>query len=73
MGKILFFGRLSGLSAEPPAATTDSDIFRAALADRMPELADPSVRMAVNQEMIQGAVAVGPDDEIAFLPPMSGG
>ncbi|MBL6951826.1 MAG: molybdopterin converting factor subunit 1 [Alphaproteobacteria bacterium] len=36
--------------------------------------ADPSiVRCAVNQEYARAEEAVGPDDEVAFFPPVTGG
>jgi molybdopterin synthase sulfur carrier subunit len=36
-------------------------------------LRDPSVRIVVNDEVLIGDRHVGPDDEIAFMPPVSGG
>jgi len=74
MADILFFGRLSGLRASGPEAPTDSRAFRRALEARFPELADPGVRMVVNQVMVATEpVPIAPGDEIAFLAPMSGG
>ena len=70
---VLFLGRLSHIHADGPATATDSDSFRAYLARQFPELAAPTVRLAVNGELIHGPVPVSPGDEIAFLPPMSGG
>ncbi|WP_343345506.1 MoaD/ThiS family protein [Sphingomicrobium sp. XHP0239] len=70
---VLFFGRLSGLAAAGPSDAIDSDTFRARLAERHPELADHSVRMVVNKEMLSEPCTLEPGDEIAFLPPMSGG
>ena len=32
-----------------------------------------SVRVAINQELVSGAVVVRPGDEVAFLPPVTGG
>jgi molybdopterin converting factor subunit 1 len=32
-----------------------------------------SVRVAVNQELISGDVVLAPGDEVAFLPPVTGG
>lgn len=70
---ILFFGRLSHLSAAEPAERTDSETLRRRLAEMAPELGSPTVRIAVNGELAHGPVPVLPGDEIAFLPPMSGG
>ena len=73
--KILFFGRLrDGAPAGPvPADVRDSDALRAWLGRGRPELLDASVRIAVNDEMILGNRALDEGDEVAFLPPMSGG
>jgi len=73
--KILFFGRLrDGAPAGPvPAGIRDSDALRAWLGRDRPELLDASVRIAVNDEMVLGKRALVEGDEVAFLPPMSGG
>jgi len=72
---ILFFGRLrDGAPASPvPLDVRDTDALRAWLGLCRPELLDASVRIAVNDEMILGNRALDEGDEIAFLPPMSGG
>ena len=51
---------------------TDAEIAET-LAGIGEALIDPSVRVARNQEIIALADAVRDTDEIAFLPPMSGG
>jgi len=73
--KILFFGRLrDGAPAGPvPPGIRDSDALRAWLGRDRPELLDASVRIAVNDEMVLGKRALVEGDEVAFLPPMSGG
>jgi molybdopterin converting factor small subunit len=73
--KILFFGRLGdGAPAGPvPPVIRDTGALRAWLARDRPELLDASIRIAVNDEMILGDRPLGDDDEVAFLPPMSGG
>jgi molybdopterin converting factor subunit 1 len=76
---ILFFGRLqdvlgtNALAATLPDDVRDTDAVRAWLGSDHPALCDPSVRIAVNAEMTAGNRPVGDSDEIAFLPPMSGG
>ncbi len=73
--KILFFGRLrdgAPAGAVPPGIH-DIDALRAWLGRRRPELLDASVRIAVNDEMILGNRVLDDGDEVAFLPPMSGG
>ena len=73
--RILFFGRLKdGAPAGPvPAHVRDTGALRAWLGEARPELLDSSIRIAVNDEMILVDRPLGEDDEIAFLPPMSGG
>ena len=79
MATILFFGRLqdaigtNALSARLPDDVRDTDGVRAWLGRDHPALCDPSVRIAVNAEMRAANRSVGDGDEIAFLPPMSGG
>ncbi len=73
--KILFFGRLGDVApAGPvPPGIRDSDALRAWLGRDRPELLDSSVRIAVNDEMILGNRRLVEGDEVAFLPPVSGG
>jgi molybdopterin synthase sulfur carrier subunit len=73
--KILFFGRLrDGAPAGPvPPDIGDTGALRAWLGRGRPELLDASVRIAVNDEMILGNRMLDEGDEVAFLPPMSGG
>jgi len=73
--RILFFGRLGGCppAGPVPPEVRDSDALRTWLGEDRPELLDPSIRIAVNDEMILGKCALDDGDEIAFLPPMSGG
>jgi molybdopterin synthase sulfur carrier subunit len=79
MATILFFGRLqdavgtNALAATLPDDVRDTDAVRSWLGSDHPVLCDPSVRIAVNAEMTAANRAVGDGDEIAFLPPMSGG
>ncbi len=49
-----------------------------ALGERLSEsalaaLTAESIRVAVNQELMSGAVEIRPGDEVAFLPPVTGG
>jgi len=73
--KILFFGRLKdGAPAGPvPPGVRDTAALRAWLGRGWPELLDASIRIAVNDEMIVGNRVLDESDEVAFLPPMSGG
>ncbi|HYX45603.1 MAG TPA: MoaD/ThiS family protein [Sphingomicrobium sp.] len=74
--RLLSFGKLSHLALEGvdiPAGVTDSDALRRFLGERWPELNSPGVQLAVNHTLVRGSVPISPGDEIAFLPPMSGG
>lgn len=74
--RLLAFGRLSNLGladVDVPAGVTDSDMLRRFLGERWPELNGPGVLMAVNQTLVRGSAPLSPGDEVAFLPPMSGG
>jgi molybdopterin converting factor subunit 1 len=62
----------------PPPAVRDVAGLVAFLAARSPghaaAFADPQqIRCAVNQEFADPATPVGPGDEIAFFPPVTGG
>lgn len=72
---LLFFGRLrDGAPAGPvPAGIADVDSLRAWLGRIRPETLDASIRIAVNDELILGNRPLDEGDEVAFLPPMSGG
>ncbi len=42
-------------------------------AEAMLALAQDNVRMAINQQLIEGTVRLQQGDEVAFLPPVTGG
>lgn len=82
-GTVLLFGRLKdafGASsiAMPEGVVTAAEL-RARLAELNPDLADmlraKTVRIAVNQELVadEAGTLVSASDEIALLPPLSGG
>jgi molybdopterin converting factor subunit 1 len=73
--KILFFGRLrdGGAAGPVPYGIRDTDALRAWLGRDRPELLDGSIRIAVNDEIVPGNRPLDERDEVAFLPPMSGG
>jgi molybdopterin converting factor subunit 1 len=78
--RVLFFGRLKEIvgvaedSAEFTAGARVADVF-ARYGTRFPELERfrPSVAAAVNQEYSEWTAPVASGDEVAFLPPVSGG
>jgi molybdopterin converting factor small subunit len=82
-GQVLLFGRLKdtfGAAFIPlPSGVSTAASLRAALADQNPDLAEmlrsKSVRIAVNQTLIadEATARISATDEIALLPPLSGG
>lgn len=74
---LVFLGRLEDAagsgSREVPAAAS----LGQAIAALDPNLADvlrgPRIRCAVNGTLVQGDVPLRDGDEVAFLPPVSGG
>jgi molybdopterin converting factor small subunit len=84
-GKILFFGKLSDISGahEWPMPDFDGVLDELAFVEKICEahpglaavLAEPQNRICINQELHPSAagVRISSDDEVAFIPPMSGG
>ena len=82
-GTILLFGRLKDVFGAPsiplPEGVATAAELRLALARAHPELAGAltarTTRIAVNQELVadEAAQLVTAEDEIALLPPLSGG
>ena len=78
--KVLFFGRLKDIvghseeSLDLPDASTIEELF-ARYSTRLPELAKyrSSVAASRNQEFAAWETVVYSGDEVAFLPPVSGG
>ncbi len=78
--KVLFFGRLKELTSlvedtrEMPDGSTLADLF-SSYAQRFPALADfrSSLVASRNQEFSAWDTRLASGDEIAFLPPVSGG
>lgn len=79
MARVLLFGPLRDLAGwrERTVAGETLAGLQATLTSEDPilggALAGPGVRVAVDQVMVDGDVVLGPDVEVAFLPPMSGG
>jgi molybdopterin synthase sulfur carrier subunit len=76
---VLLFGRLADLAGwrEREIAAASLAALRGVLAAEDPALFEalqaPAVRTAVDQALVTLDVALRPDSEVAFLPPMSGG
>jgi sulfur-carrier protein len=84
MVKVLYFARLrellgtAGESIELPAGVSTVATLRAYLMARGGAWTDAfadgrAVRIAVNQDMAQPTTPIGPNDEVAFFPPVTGG
>ena len=77
--KILFFGRLAesvGIrQTEISIEGSDTSItaIQQQLINEHPSLDDPSIRVALNQRLVNGDLKVSDGDELAFFPPVSGG
>ena len=79
--RVLLFGRLRDVAGwreqdiTPPQKTLSA--LKAMIAADDSALAaalqGPGIQAAVDRTLVRGDVALGPDAEIAFLPPMSGG
>jgi molybdopterin converting factor subunit 1 len=78
--KVLFFGRIREFAGhreeteELPAGTTLAELFER-ITKRLPALADfrSSLVASRNQEFAAWDATLADGDEIAFLPPVSGG
>ena len=78
--KVLFFGvlkDLTGLSEDemvvPPGATVASVFTEYSRRFETLEAVRPSILFACNQEFVDPATTLSDRDEVAFLPPVSGG
>jgi molybdopterin converting factor subunit 1 len=62
------------LAREAPAGATVADVWRGLISE-FPEMAryDSSISTAVNADYAKMTVALADGDEVAFLPPVSGG
>lgn len=83
MIRVLFFGRFGDLAGGGPRevdfSTAVSDITGLAEAIRAGDpalgeaLLEPRVMVAVNQTLVDWHTALSDGDEVAFLPPVTGG
>jgi molybdopterin converting factor subunit 1 len=79
MATIRFLGRLreavgtSALTVTLPEAVRDTESLREWVGHDHPGLRERSIRIAVNAELHPGSAPLEEGDEIAFLPPVSGG
>ena len=79
MARVLLFGRfrdIAGWREREIAADSLSDLrarLAAGDADLGAALDGKGVQVAVDQAIVKGDLALAPNAEVAFLPPMSGG
>ncbi|NBU27646.1 MAG: MoaD/ThiS family protein [Caulobacteraceae bacterium] len=79
MARVLLFGRLADLAGwRERRIEADSLVsLRSAISAADPDLGEalqgPSVQVALDKVLVRGDRTLGPDAEVAFLPPMSGG
>lgn len=78
MARLLFLGRLediAGISELTVAGGTIEQVLAALEPALAVELLGERVRMALNGRIVaeRGGIVVGEGDELAFLPPVSGG
>jgi len=82
MAELLYFGRLTDVTGTEtervalPNEVTDTLVLRTWLeAERGWDgvLTDPTVRIAINDEIVSDPSAIQDGDRIAFLPPVGGG
>lgn len=82
MARILYFGRLSDLTGAaeetlslPEAVSTAGELrqFLDLRFETNGALLEPTVRIAVNNELCFDTMVITETDEIAFMPPVGGG
>ncbi len=77
--KLVFLGRLEDAAGEAEREVIHSASLDQLLAgletDLVAALADPRIKLAVNGEIVtdRSALVLADGDELAFLPPVSGG
>ena len=78
MARLVFLGRLEDLAGEAECTVLPGPLDQV-LAGLRPDLAvallDDRVRLALNGRLLaeSGGIVLGEGDELAFLPPVSGG
>jgi molybdopterin synthase sulfur carrier subunit len=80
MINVLFFARLKDqigqaelILADDMAGKTLAELQQVLIAQGMTALQDDSIRIALNQNFCTADVVVKAGDEVAFMPPVTGG
>ena len=74
--KLLFFGNISDITGTGEmnySDAADTDMLELDLKNKFPQLKNFTYRIAVNKEIINKNTKFKDGDEVAFLPPFSGG
>ena len=74
--KLLFFGNISDITGTGEmdySNAADTDMLELDLKNKFPQLKNFTYRIAVNKQIINENTKLKDGDEIAFLPPFSGG
>jgi molybdopterin synthase sulfur carrier subunit len=74
--KILFFGVLSELAGNEAENVDFSGTvkeLKQSMIERYPEFAEHKFQVAVNQKLVQDAELLKGNEEVALLPPFTGG
>jgi molybdopterin converting factor subunit 1 len=78
--RVLFFASLReevGCGEVQVTACNTNDLLKALASQLSPDamlaLSQDNVRIAVNQQLIESSAALANGDEVAFLPPVTGG
>ena len=74
--RLVFLGRLESTAGRAKLAVAPGPlegILAALDRDLAIALLDDRVRLALNGRLVTGAIVLGEGDELAFLPPVSGG
>lgn len=75
MARVLLFGELKDICScgELNIDAESSDLLLKYLAEKWPALQSKTITMAVNKKVVHGNVTLSVVDEVALMPPYSGG
>lgn len=75
MIKIISFGQIAEIigSSEIRMEASDTDDLKQKLGEKYPQLLEKKYVLAVNKNSISNTILLSKNDEVALLPPFSGG
>lgn len=72
--QIIAFGQIAETTGKAlMTEATDTDSLKAWLQQNFPALENKKFAIAVNKKIVSGAVPLNENDEVALMPPYSGG